>query len=176
MFVEEPIVPELSSNFARICDSTVIPIATGGRLFSRWDFREVMGSGIAVAQPDLSHAGGISEVWRIAAMAETHGVSIAPHCPPGPIALAAYLQIDFAIPNALIQETSLGIHYNVESDVLDYLIDTSLFKFKDGIVDRIAGPGLGIEIDEDAVAKAAEKGHRWHSPTWQTADGALAEW
>lgn len=176
MFVEEPIVPELSSDFARICDSTVIPIATGERLFSRWDFRDVMGSGIAVAQPDLSHAGGISEVRRISAMAETYGVSIAPHCPLGPIALAACLQIDFAIPNTLIQETSLGIHYNVGSDVLDYLIDTSVFKFKDGMVDRLAGPGLGIEVDEDAVAKAAEKGHRWHSPSWRTADGALAEW
>ena len=176
MFVEEPIVPELSVDLARICDSTVIPIATGERLYSRWDFREVMRAGIAVAQPDLSHAGGISECRRIGSMAETYGVAMAPHCPLGPITLAASLQVDFATPNTLIQETSLGIHYNVGSDVLDYLMDTSVFKFKDGSVDRLTGPGLGIEIDEDAVAKAAEKGHRWRTPMWRTADGTLAEW
>ncbi|MET4783193.1 galactonate dehydratase [Glaciihabitans sp. UYNi722] len=176
MFVEEPVVPELSFELRQICESTTIPIATGERLYSRWDFREVLASGIAVAQPDLSHAGGISESRRIAAAAETYGVAVAPHCPLGPIAFAASLQLDFAIPNALIQETSLGIHYNVGSDVLDYLVDTSPFEFHDGYVERLTGAGLGIDIDERAVERAAEIGHRWRNPVWRTPDGAFAEW
>ncbi|MEV6231511.1 galactonate dehydratase [Saccharopolyspora shandongensis] len=176
LFVEEPIVPELTADFGRICASTTVPIATGERLYSRWDFRDVLGSGIAVAQPDLSHAGGISEVRRIAAMAEAHGVSLAPHCPLGPIAFAASLQIDFACPNALIQETSLGIHYNTGSDLLDYLVDASVFDFHDSHVDRLTGPGLGIEVDEAAVRRAAEIGQRWRNPLWRNEDGSFAEW
>jgi galactonate dehydratase len=176
MFVEEPLVPELSADLSSICGATTIPIATGERLFSRWDFRDVFRSGIAVAQPDLSHAGGISEVRRIAAMAEAHGVALAPHCPLGPIALASSLQVDLASPNALIQETSLGIHYNIGGDVLDYLVDTSVFQFADGYVERLDRPGLGIEIDEKAVEAAAEIGHRWRGPVWRHRDGSLAEW
>ncbi|MFF8900421.1 galactonate dehydratase [Streptomyces lydicus] len=178
LFVEEPVVPELTADFRRICDSTTVPIATGERLYSRWDYRELLGSGIAVAQPDLSHAGGISEVRRIAAMAEAYGVALAPHCPLGPIAFAASLQIDFATPNALIQETSLGIHYNTEggSDLLDYLVDPSVFDFADSHVARPTGPGLGINVDEGAVRRAAELGQRWRNPIWRNADGSFTEW
>ncbi|MGW5365532.1 galactonate dehydratase [Actinopolymorpha pittospori] len=175
-FVEEPLVPEMSDHIGEICASTSIPIATGERLFSRWDFKNVVGAGIAIAQPDLSHAGGISEVRRIASMAETFDVALAPHCPLGPIALAASLQVDFASPNALIQEQSLGIHYNQGSDLLDYLVDTSVFGFADGYVARPTGPGLGIEVDEKEVARAAEVGHRWRTPTFRRDDGSLAEW
>ncbi|MBB3662496.1 MULTISPECIES: galactonate dehydratase [Prauserella salsuginis group] len=176
MFVEEPVVPELSADIGKICASTTIPIATGERLFSRWDFRDVLPQGVAVVQPDLSHAGGISECRRIAAFAEAYGVALAPHCPLGPVALAASLQVDFASPNALIQETSLGIHYNQGSDLLDYLADPAVFAFADGYVQRPTAPGLGVEIDEAAVAKAAETGHRWRSPIWRHEDGGFAEW
>jgi galactonate dehydratase len=176
MFVEEPLVPELTTELARLCDSTTVPIATGERLFSRWDFRSALNAGIAVAQPDLSHAGGISECRRIASMAEAHGVSLAPHCPLGPIALASCLQVDLASPNAIIQETSLGIHYNVGSDLLDYLVDASAFQFVDGFVERLTGPGLGIDVDEQAVREAAQIGHHWRTPVWRHADGGLAEW
>ncbi|TCP56374.1 galactonate dehydratase [Tamaricihabitans halophyticus] len=176
LFVEEPVVPELSAEFGRICADTSVPIATGERLYSRWDFAPVLAAGIAVAQPDLSHAGGISECRRIAAQAETHGVALAPHCPLGPIALAACLQVDLASPNALIQETSLGIHYNVGADTLDYLVDPTIFQLTDGFVDRLSKPGLGIEVDEQAVRAAADRGHRWRSPVWRHADGGFAEW
>ncbi|GFJ87752.1 galactonate dehydratase [Phytohabitans rumicis] len=100
LFVEEPVLPEFSRDLARITDSTAIPIAAGERLYSRWDFRDVLPTGIAVAQPDLSHAGGISEVRRIAAMAEAYDVALAPHCPLGPIALAASIQVDLATPTS----------------------------------------------------------------------------
>lgn len=176
MFVEEPVLPEFSHLLPAIAASTSVPLATGERLYSRWDFREVLTSGIAVIQPDLSHAGGISEVRRIASMAEVYDVTLAPHCPLGPIALAASLQMAFATPNFLIQEQSLGIHYNNGFELLDYLVDPRVFTFKDGFVDRLTGPGLGIEVDEAAVRRAAELGHEWRTPIWRHPDGALAEW
>ncbi|MGV1009742.1 MAG: galactonate dehydratase [Dermatophilaceae bacterium] len=176
MFVEEPVVPELTADLARVCSSTIIPVATGERLYSRWDFRPAFAAGIAVAQPDLSHAGGVSEGRRIASMAEAFGVAMAPHCPLGPIALAACLQVDFATPNTLIQEMSWGIHYNVGGDLLDYLVDPSVFAIVDGHVARPTRPGLGIEVDEAAVRRAAQVGHRWRSPAWRLSDGSLAEW
>lgn len=177
LFVEEPVVPELAAeHLPRIAASTSVPLATGERAYSRWDFVPLLTAGIAVAQPDVSHAGGISETRRIAAQAETHGVSLAPHCPLGPIALAASLQVDFASPNFLIQEQSRGIHYNGSWDVLDYLVDTSVFDIVDGHIARLTAPGLGIEVDEDAVRKAAAAGHDWHPPIWRHPDGSLAEW
>jgi galactonate dehydratase len=162
---------------ASVTAATSIPIATGERLYSRTEFRTVLEAGVAVVQPDLSHAGGISEVRRIAAVAEMYDGSLAPHCPLGPIALAASLQVGFATPNLLIQEQSGGIHYNVGSDLMDYLVDTSVFDFSDGYVDRLTRPGLGIEVDEKAVARADEVGHNWQSPMFRRVDdGSLAEW
>jgi len=176
LFVEEPVTPELTGQLARVVDATSIPIATGERLYNRWDFKPALDAGIAVAQPDPSHAGGISELRRIAALAETYGAVLAPHCPLGPIALAAALQVGFATPNLLIQEQSLGIHYNVGNDLLDYLLDPAVFAYHDGYVDRPAAPGLGISVDAAAVEAAAAAGHRWRSPTWRRDDGSLAEW
>jgi galactonate dehydratase len=176
MFVEEPVLPEFSQDLGAVVRSTSIPIATGERLYSRWDFRSVLSDGIAVAQPDISHAGGISETRRIAAMAEAYDVVVAPHCPLGPIALAASLQLDFAIPNFLIQEQALGIGYGDSSGLLDYLADTTPFTFRDGYIDRPTAPGLGITIDENAVRAAAERGHRWRNDVWRNADGSLAAW
>ncbi|GAA2171043.1 MULTISPECIES: galactonate dehydratase [Glycomyces] len=176
LFVEETVLPEFSRDLGAVTASTSIPIATGERLYSRWDYRDVLSTGIAVAQPDLSHAGGISEVRRIAAMAEAYDVALAPHCPLGPIALAASLQVDFASPNFLIQEQSLGIHYNRDNDLLDYLVDPAVFAFTDGYVERPTGPGLGIEVDEAAVRKAAEDPHRWRNEIWRLKDGSFAEW
>jgi galactonate dehydratase len=176
LFVEEPVVPEVSELIGQVAASTPIPIALGERLYSRWDFRRVLGSGVAVIQPDLSHAGGISEVRKIATMAEAFDVALAPHCPLGPIALAASLQVGVVSPNLLIQEQSLGIHYNAGSDLLDYLLDASVFAYTDGYVRALTGPGLGIEIDVDEVERAAKVGHRWRNPVWRRDDGAFAEW
>jgi galactonate dehydratase len=175
LFCEEPVLPEYSADLGEVAAATSIPIASGERLFSRWQFRDVLPH-LAVAQPDLSHAGGISEVRRIAAMAEAHDVALAPHCPLGPLALAASLQVDFATPNFLIQEQSLGIGYHSGEELLDYLVDTSVFAFAAGYINRPTGPGLGIEIDEKAVQQAAEKGHAWRNPAWRHQDGGFAEW
>jgi galactonate dehydratase len=176
MFVEEVVLPEHGHALERLVDSTIIPLACGERLYSRWDFRAVLEAGVAIVQPDLSHAGGISEVRRIAALAELFGAGLAPHCPLGPISLAASLQVAFATPNFVIQEHSIGLHYNQGSELLDYLADASVFAFADGHVERPSGPGLGIDVDEAAVRRAAERGHRWRSPVWRHHDGAFAEW
>jgi galactonate dehydratase len=124
----------------------------------------------------VSHAGGISEVRRIAAMAEAYDVSMALHCPLGPIALAASLQLAFAVPNTLIQEQSVGLHYNAGNELLGYLADPAPFQFVDGYAPLLTGPGLGVEIDEAAVARAAETGHRWRNPIWRADDGSFREW
>jgi galactonate dehydratase len=176
LFLEEPTVPENSHLIGGLTGSTSIPVATGERLYSRQEFLPVLQAGIAVAQPDLSHAGGITEVRKIASLAEIYDVQLAPHCPLGPLALAACLQVGFATPNFLIQEQSIGIHYNQGAEVLDYVLDKTPLKFVDGFVERLTAPGLGIEIDEDAVRRADRSGHAWRSPVWRHADGAYAEW
>jgi galactonate dehydratase len=133
-------------------------------------------AGIAIAQPDLSHAGGITEVRKIASLAEVFDVQLAPHCPLGPIALAACLQVGFSTPNFLIQEQSIGIHYNRGAEVLDYVLDKTPLAFVDGCIERLTGPGLGIEVDEKAVREADSRGHAWRSPVWRHSDGSFAEW
>lgn len=175
-FLEEPVVPESSHLIGDFVRSTSTPVSTGERLYSRQEFLPVLQAGIAVAQPDLSHAGGITEVRKIAAFAEVYDVQLAPHCPLGPLALAACLQVGFATPNYLIQEQSLGIHYNEGADMLDYLLDTSPFTLVNGHVERFTGPGLGIEVDEAAVREADKVGHSWRGPVWRHADGSFAEW
>jgi galactonate dehydratase len=175
-FLEEPVVPENSHLIGRLAQSTSIPVATGERLFSRQEFLPVFNAGIAIAQPDLSHAGGITEVRKIASLAEVFDVQLAPHCPLGPIALAACLQVGFATPNFLIQEQSIGIHYNQGAEVLDYVLDKTPLAFVDGCIERLTGPGLGIEVDENAVRAADKHGHAWRSPVWRHADGSFAEW
>jgi galactonate dehydratase len=157
--------------------STHIPIATGERLFSRFDYKKLFTLGAAdIIQPDLSHAGGITECKKIADMAEAWDIGLAPHCPLGPIALAACLQLDAVCQNAFIQEQSQGIHYNKSNDLTDYLVDPSVFHYTDGYVDIPQKPGLGIEINEEIVAERAREGHRWRNPLWQHADGSIAEW
>jgi galactonate dehydratase len=177
MFIEEPVLPGNEEALREVARHTTTPIALGERLYTRWDFKRVLVGGyVDVVQPDLSHAGGILETRKIAAMAEAFDVAVAPHCPLGPIALAASLQLDACTPNAIIQEQSLGIHYNRESDLLDYLVDEDVFAYQDGYVAIPVGPGLGIEIDEEKVREAARTGHDWRNPVWRNADGSVAEW
>ena len=176
-FIEEPVLPEHNDVLPEIAAKTSIPIATGERMYSRWDFKEIFEQGtVDLIQPDLSHAGGITEVRKIASMAEAYDVAIAPHCPLGPIALASCIQVDACSPNALIQEQSLNIHYNETGDVLDYLVDPSVFEYKEGYVDLPDGPGLGIDIDEEYVREMAEQDIEWHNPVWRHDDGSIAEW
>ena len=176
-FIEEPVLSEHLEAMAELRKNTHIPIATGERLFSRFDYKRVFTLGAAdIIQPDLSHAGGITECKKIADMAETWDIALAPHCPLGPIALAACLQVDAVCQNAFIQEQSQGIHYNQANDLTHYLDNPQVFKFADGFVQIPQGPGLGIDINEDAVRQRAAEGHRWRNPIWRHPDGSIAEW
>lgn len=177
MFIEEPVLPENNEDLREIARHVAIPIATGERMFSKWQFKTLLKEGYAdIIQPDVSHAGGITECKKIISMAEAFDVAAAPHCPLGPIALAACLQVDATCHNAFIQEQSLGIHYNQGSDLLDYLTDKTVFHYQDGYVNIPDKPGLGIEINEAHVRKMAAVGHNWRNPVWRHTDGSVAEW
>lgn len=177
LFIEEPVLPGNNEALREIARNTSIPIATGERMFSRWDYKHLLADGyVDIIQPDLSHAGGITECKKISSMAEAYDVAVAPHCPLGPIALAACLQLDATVHNAFIQEQSLGIHYNQGSDLLDYLVNPKVFDYENGFVQIPQGPGLGIEINEDYVRRMAVVGHNWHNEVWHHADGSIAEW
>ena len=140
-FYEEIINCQQVDLMAELAKTTHIPIATGERDFTKWGFRQILEKGAAtILQPDLCHAGGITEVRLIAGMAEAYYATIAPHNPLGPISLAAGLQIAASIPNFLCQEqVSLGEGYLKNP-----------FKVREGYVDLPTGPGLGIELDEEA--------------------------
>jgi galactonate dehydratase len=176
LFVEEPVLPEHLHHLPEVIASSTVPVALGERLYNRSEFVPALDAGVAVVQPDVSHAGGISELRRIAVLAETHGALLAPHCPLGPISLAASLQVSFATPNFLIQEQSRGIHYNVDSDLTSYLTDPAPFTWVNGHAEWNPLPGLGITVDEDAVREADKKGHSWRNPLWTHEDGSFAEW
>jgi galactonate dehydratase len=179
LFIEEPLLSENIEGLVDFARHTTVPIALGERLYSRWDFKRMFEANcVDIIQPDLSHAGGISECRRIASMAEAYDVAVAPHCPLGPIALASCMQIAITTPNFVIQEMSLGIHYNTDGhDLLTYLKDPSVFDVASGMVEALAGPGLGIEIDEDKVrAAAGEPMQGWRNPVWRGPDGAAREW
>jgi galactonate dehydratase len=177
LFVEEPVLAEQCEYYPRLAESTSIPLAAGERMYSRFDFKRVFeAGGISILQPDVSHAGGITECLRIAAMAEAYDVSLAPHCPLGPVALAACLQVDLVSQNAVFLEQSLGIHYNLGAELLDYVINPEDFRVKDGFVAASERPGLGVEIDEARVIAASVDAPDWHNPVWRHKDGSVAEW
>src|SRR3546814_20927914 len=134
--------------------TTSTPIALGERLYSRWDFKPFLAGGaVDIIQPDLSHAGGLSECRRIAAMAEAYDVAVAPHCPLGPLALAACLQLAGCTPNVAIQEMSVGIHYNVGHDLLNFVTNPEVLKPEGGFLAIPESPGLGVLLEMEDVAE-----------------------
>ena len=177
MFIEEPVLCEHMEAFPEIAAACNIPIATGERLFTRYDFKRLLRiGGVDIIQPDLSHAGGLTEVKKIAAMAEACDVALAPHCPLGPIALAACLNVDATCYNAVIQEQSIGIHYNVGKSVLDYVNNREDFAFTDGMASMPRLPGLGVEVNRELVIEENRTPHEWKNPVWRHKDGSVAEW
>ena len=166
MFIEEPCQAQNHDIMAEIARGTFLPIATGERVFTKWGFREVLEKKAAtVLQPDLCHAGGITEVRLIAGMAEAYYADVAPHNPLGPISLAAGVQIAASIPNFLCQEqVSLGEGYIKQP-----------FQVRDGFLELPKGPGLGIELDENAMADKI--GHDWRNQeSYDAEDGSVVDW
>lgn len=180
-WVEEPLGPGHEDALPALASiGTAIPIATGERLTSRWAVKEVLQHGVVdILQVDVSLA-GIAELERISRMAEAYDVAIAPHCPNGPISLAASLQVGAAATNVVVQEQSLGLHYNAgyadlpPGELFDYLRDPAVLAPTDGYLKRPEGPGLGIEVDEDAVRSSPAWELR--DPDWRYPDGRPAEW
>ena len=177
IFVEDAVVSAMVESMADLARATAIPLCIGERLHSRYDFKRVFELRAAqVINPDPAHVGGISETVRIGHWAEAYDVALAPHCPLGPIALAACLQVNAVCHNAFIQEQSLGIHYNQGGDLTDYTRPGQGFTLTNGYLQIPTGPGLGIEVDEERVIEAARIGHKWRAPVWRHRDGSIAEW
>ncbi len=182
LWIEEPFLPEHAGAdelMARICPH--IPIATGERLLHRWDFQRLLErGGVDVIQPDISIT-GLFEMEKIARLAEIYDVGVAPHCPNGPISLAASLQVDFCCANTVIQEQSLGLHYNQgyaglpPADILDYIGDPDVLTTRNGRFDCPSAPGLGLILKGDTI-EAAHTDWSLPDPDWRHRDGVYAEW
>ena len=177
LFIEEPVLAEQAEYYPRLAAMTHIPIAAGERMFSSFDFKRLFAAGgIAIIQPDLSHAGGLTECHKIAAMAEAYDVALAPHCPLGPLALASCLHVDFVAHNAMLQEQSMGIHYNQGAELFDYVLNPEDFRFHDGYMLPPRKPGLGVDVDEALVVERSRNAPDWRNPVWRHPDGSVAEW
>ncbi|MGH9068576.1 MAG: galactonate dehydratase [Acidimicrobiales bacterium] len=182
MWVEEPLGPGYEGTLAELgAAAGRTPLATGERLCSRWEFRDLLAHGaVDIVQPDVSIT-GLFELEKICRIAEAYDVMVAPHCPNGPVSLAASLQVDCCTANVSIQEQSLGMHYNLgygespPGEMGEYLIDPSPLAPIGGRLLRPKGPGLGIEVDEGVVR---ERAAAWEllDPVWRHPDGRLAEW
>ena len=169
-FVEEPIPQENKDSLAVVSRAVPFPIATGERLLSRWEFREIFESNaVAIIQPDVSHCGGITELKKIANMAEVYYIHTAPHCAIGPVAFSSCMQVDACIPNFFIQEqVDAGLGNGLLRE--DWIVN-------DGYIDLPSKPGLGIEIDEDAACRIIESDEpELGGDEWFHEDGSVADW
>ena len=170
MFVEEPIPQENVDALKQVSDHVPFPIATGERLLTRWGFREIFEKqAVAYLQPDTSHTGGITELKKIANMAEIYYMHIAPHCAIGPVAFSASLHVDAVVPNFLIQEQI--------DDGLGAGLLTEEWQVTDGHIELPTKPGLGFEIDEKEAEQTLdtypeELGGEFYYDT----DGSVADW
>lgn len=173
MFIEEPVLPENVDAMVKVAQSTTIPIATGERLFTTWGFREVIEKQAAqVLQPDLSHCGGILQAFKIAAMGANYYCSVAPHNPLGPITLASCLQIDTCIPNFTAQEhPTMSDGHDLGKELF-----REVFVIKDGYIDIPTKPGLGFEVNEDAVKEYAYDGRYACPIEYDPDDHSLGDW
>ena len=178
LFVEEPVLAEQSEHYPRLADATSIPLAAGERMYSRFDFKRVLAAGgLAILQPDLSHAGGITECHKIAAMAEAHDVALAPHCPLGPVALAACLQVDWVVAQRGAAGAERGHPLQPGRGAAGLREEPRRLPHRQRLRHAESSlPGLGVEIDEDRVLEASRDAADWHNPLWRHADGSVAEW
>ena len=177
MFYEEAVTgPEHADGYPELARHSSVPLATGERRHSRWGFKRIFEDGaVDIVQPDICYAGGISELHRIGAMAEAYDVALAPHCPFGPIALAACLQVDAATHNAFVQEQIVHREDYLDYSLLSYLENPEVLAHEDGYVDCLTDPGLGVTVDEETVRKHAVDDPQWESPGWRHADGRVAQ-
>jgi galactonate dehydratase len=167
VFIEEPCLSQNLDAMATIARSTSIPVATGERLYTKWGFRDLLQKqSAAIIQPDVCHCGGILELRKIAAMAEASFVAVAPHNALSAVNLASSLQVVATVPNFLAQEE---IHLGAQ-------LLKQPFVVRDGYIDLPQGPGLGIELDEEAMQGLVYDGSH-QMPMWvHEDDGSVADW
>ena len=169
MFVEEPVPQENVDALKLVSDHVTFPIATGERLLSRWEFRQVFEKqAAAYIQPDGSHAGGITELKKIANMAEVYYIHVLPHCAIGPVAFTSCMHVDAVIPNFLAQEQ---VDWALGGDILK-----ENWKVVDGHIELPEKPGLGIEIDEQAISERAPYREELGGEHFYDSDGSVADW
>lgn len=169
MFVEEPVPQENADALKWVADHVPFPIATGERLLTRWGFRDILEKqAAAYLQPDISHAGGITELKKIANMAEVYYTHLMPHCAIGPVAFSASLQVDAVCPNFLIQE-------QIDQGLGGGLLKED-WQVKEGHIDLPTGPGLGFEIDEEAVRQRCDYTEELGGEFYHPADGSVMDW
>jgi galactonate dehydratase len=168
LFAEEPCHPENNQALLALSQATTVPIATGERHLTRWGFREVIEREMcAILQPDIRHCGGMLELKKIAAMAEIHNMAIAPHNAAGPIGVAASVHVMATVPNLLICE---GGHKRGEG-----LFKTPLV-FKDGFIELPTAPGLGVDMEDEALTAIRDETFRLRGMFWHEDDGAFADY
>jgi galactonate dehydratase len=168
LFVEEPTQPEDLDTLAWLSARSPVPLATGERLFTKWGFAELCGRHLAsYIQPDIVHCGGITELRKIAAIAEAHFIDVAPHNPQSWVSTLASIHVDACTPSCVIQEHIAGPSWQAD------LFKTEL-KLVDGHAPLPTAPGLGLDFDE---AEAARHPYREDlRPEWKWADGSVADW
>jgi galactonate dehydratase len=186
LFYEEPVRPDYNRWLPEIAALTHVPIATGERMFTVAEFSDVVASKAAhILQPDLVHAGGISNCVEIAALAEANGIAFAPHCPLSPIAFMACLQVVAQSRAGWILEWSKGIHYNASGATgevdpwLRFVEESDWPRFEldgDGHLQVPPLPGLGVRINWAEVQRAAKTGVVWRDAEMFLADGTKANW
>jgi galactonate dehydratase len=168
LFAEEPCHPENNEALANIARSTTIPIATGERHLTRWGFREIVErEAAAILQPDIRHCGGILEMKKIANLAETHYLAMAPHNAAGPIGVAASIHAMASVPNFLICE---GGHRRGQGLFKEPLV------FRDGFIELPTSPGLGIEIEDEAIGAIRDETYRIRGMFRFDEDGSFADY
>ena len=169
MFVEEPIPQENVDALKEVSDHVPFPIATGERLLSRWEFREIFEKqAVSYIQPDGSHAGGITELKKIANMAEVYNIHIMPHCAIGPVAFSSCMQVDAVVPNFLVQE-------QVDEGLGEGLL-VEPWEVIDGHVELPTKPGLGFDLIESEVEKTIEYTEELGGELYYENDGSVADW
>jgi galactonate dehydratase len=174
-FLEDPLRQENPAMMKALRAQTPVPIATGERCHSRWDFRELFESNsIDYARPDVCHCGGITEMMKIASYAQTYGISVVPHNTQGPLAMAAIMHASFAIDNLAVVEAAFC---NPESyDARKEKLVDGWPAYQAGYSLPPKGPGLGVTVYEDAL-DAAQAGFRPpKQPRLRAYDGSVRDW
>ncbi len=176
LFVEEPCPPENVKAMARITRRSTTPIATGERLVASYSCRELVEQGVVdIIQTDINHVGGITALWKVGAMAEQAGVSIAPHACEGPIGGLATVHVDAATPNFLVQEICSGVVAEMKEKVWEEWLGFPAMRMVNGRFPLPEKPGLGFDLTEDKLKKYPFGGTRPMARVFHK-DGSVAAW